>query len=115
MTVVPHVDNYKKRFVLSCGKEHNLNAAFHLAVPKLEADLVTATGGSDDSEVNLKYTDYKIKKFSVSHSDTFTASTNGELKFGGTLVCNKTAAMPMTFEYQQTVSEILICDLYQIT
>ena len=103
MTVVSHVGNHKKNFILSCGMIKELNAEYHIAVRKTEDGNVAVAGGNDSIE-NLMYTNYNLKKFSMAPAIRFNAETTGELPFGGTLLCNKTAAMPMTFDTQPQVS-----------
>ena len=107
MTVVPSTGNSQKKFVLSCGKNAVESADYHTAVHKTEDSHVTVT---DATETNrpLTYTKYNVRKSTVtadpSPSFTFTAETSGEQPFGGILTCNRTAAMPMTFEKQDEVS-----------
>ena len=103
MTVVPATDTFQTKYTLSCGKENDLHAHYHTAVHKTGS--IDVDDGTEESTNNLRYTPYNVKKFYVPPKDTFTAET-ADLPFGGTLVCNITAAMPLTFEKQE---EVRIC------
>ena len=103
MTSVPATESFQMNYTLSCGKVNDHHAHYHVVVNKAETDNVTVDDGTVETSTDLTYTPYTVKKIHSPPKETFSAETAGSLPFGGILVCNNTAAMPLTFESPKEV------------
>ena len=107
MTIVPSIDAFKTKYILSCGKVGDPHSHHHVVVKKAETDDVTVDGGDEEQFTDLTYTPYRVKTIHTPTKDTFIAETTATSPFGGILVCNNTAAMPLTFESPEEVRIVL--------